>query len=221
MWVGVWFSSRLYYPFGKGPGQHIVRYLKNKKCENERTCKRLSKSPRPRYYLLQRCPRSAPGPLTPGPRSPLRASLVYSLAALCTSTSRVLVRNPMGSAGVGKTTTLPAVRALPENCTCVHSICCGRPASPSPAWFRTALRLTLLFVGLFTCQSIRTSSTLTGPDLRLHACGSVRTLDYCALSVCKCWPAEPQVTPHPPVVAKSCRRTNFPLPNRPGSELRH
>ena len=30
------FSSRLYYPFGKGPGQHIIRCLKNKKCENER-----------------------------------------------------------------------------------------------------------------------------------------------------------------------------------------
>ena len=35
VWVGVWFSSRLYYPFGKGPGQHIIRCLKNKKCENE------------------------------------------------------------------------------------------------------------------------------------------------------------------------------------------
>jgi len=37
VWVGVWFSSRLYYPFGKGPGQHIIRCIKNKKCENERT----------------------------------------------------------------------------------------------------------------------------------------------------------------------------------------
>jgi len=37
LWVGVWFSSRLYYPFGKGPDQHIIRCLKNKKCENERT----------------------------------------------------------------------------------------------------------------------------------------------------------------------------------------
>jgi len=37
VWVGVWFSSRLYYPFGKGPGQHIIRCLKNKKCDNERT----------------------------------------------------------------------------------------------------------------------------------------------------------------------------------------
>ena len=35
VWVGVWFSSHLYYPFGKGPGQHIIRCLKNKKCENE------------------------------------------------------------------------------------------------------------------------------------------------------------------------------------------
>ena len=34
VWVGVWFSSRLYYPFGKGPGQHIIRCLKNKKREN-------------------------------------------------------------------------------------------------------------------------------------------------------------------------------------------
>jgi len=36
VWVGVWFSSRLYYPFSKGPGQHIIRCLKNKKCEDER-----------------------------------------------------------------------------------------------------------------------------------------------------------------------------------------
>jgi len=35
VWVGVSFSSRLYYPFGKGPGQHIIRCLKYKKCENE------------------------------------------------------------------------------------------------------------------------------------------------------------------------------------------
>jgi len=32
---GFRFSSRLYYPFSKGPGQHIIRCLKNKKCENE------------------------------------------------------------------------------------------------------------------------------------------------------------------------------------------
>ena len=35
VWVGVWFSSWLYYPFGKGPGQHIIRCPKNKKCEND------------------------------------------------------------------------------------------------------------------------------------------------------------------------------------------
>ena len=31
----MWFSSRLYYLFGKGPGQLIIRCLKNKKRENE------------------------------------------------------------------------------------------------------------------------------------------------------------------------------------------
>ena len=36
VWVGVCFISRLYYPFGKGPGQHIIRCLKKKQCENER-----------------------------------------------------------------------------------------------------------------------------------------------------------------------------------------
>ena len=63
-----------------------------------------------------------------------------------------------------------------------------------------------LLVGLFTCQSIRTSSTLTAPELRLHACGSAHTLDCCTLpaAACECWPAEPQFTPYPPVVAKSC-----------------
>jgi len=35
VWVGVWSSSRLYYPFGKGPGQHVIRCLKNQKCESE------------------------------------------------------------------------------------------------------------------------------------------------------------------------------------------
>jgi len=66
--------------------------------------------------------------------------------------------------------------------------------------------LTLLLIGLFTCQSIRTSSTLTAPELHLHACGSARTLNYCALPAvtCECWPVEPQLTPHPPVVATSC-----------------
>ena len=37
VWVGVWFSSRLYYPFGKGPDHHIIWCLKNKKCENEQS----------------------------------------------------------------------------------------------------------------------------------------------------------------------------------------
>jgi len=112
----------------------------------------------------------------------------------------------MGSAGVAKTTTLPAVRALPDNCSCLHSICCRRPARPPPAWLRTALRLTLFFVGLFTCQSIRTFCTLTAPEFRLHACGSSRTLDCGALpaAACERWPAEPHLMPQPPVVAKSC-----------------
>jgi len=34
MWVGFWSNSRLYYLFGKGPGQHIIWCLENKKCEN-------------------------------------------------------------------------------------------------------------------------------------------------------------------------------------------
>ena len=33
--VGVWFSSRLYCPFDKGSGQHIIWCLKNKKRENK------------------------------------------------------------------------------------------------------------------------------------------------------------------------------------------
>jgi len=35
-WVGVWSSSRLYYPFSEGLGQHKIWCLKKKKCENER-----------------------------------------------------------------------------------------------------------------------------------------------------------------------------------------
>ena len=31
LWVGVWFSFRLYYPFSKGLDQHIILCLKNKK----------------------------------------------------------------------------------------------------------------------------------------------------------------------------------------------
>ena len=114
----------------------------------------------------------------------------------------------MGSAGVAKTTALPAVRARPDNCRCVHSKCSRCRASLSPAWLRTALRLTFLFVGLFrvTCQSIRTFSTLTSPELRLHAGGSARTLDCCALpaAACERWPAAPHLMPKPPVISKSC-----------------
>ena len=40
---------------------------------------------------------------------------------------------------VCKTTTLPAVRALPDNCSCVHLLCCRRPASLSLAWNRPEL----------------------------------------------------------------------------------
>jgi len=54
-------------------------------------------------------------------------------------------------------------------CTQVRALdLCRRPVSPPPVWLRTALRLTLLVVDLFTFQSIRTSSTLTTPELRLH-----------------------------------------------------
>ena len=35
VWVGVWSSSQLNYPFGKGPGQRIIRCLQKIKCENE------------------------------------------------------------------------------------------------------------------------------------------------------------------------------------------
>ena len=51
---GFWFSSRLYYPFGKGPGQHIIRCLKNKKCENERMCE---------TEHLNRCPQLEQKPI--------------------------------------------------------------------------------------------------------------------------------------------------------------
>ena len=53
---------------------------------------------------------------------------------------------------------------------------------------------------------MRSFSTLTAPELGLHACGSARTLDCCALPAAayKRWPAEPHLMPQPPVVAKSC-----------------
>jgi len=55
VWVGVWFSSRLYYPFGKGPGQHIIWCLKNKKCENERHL-----VPKYRVYTVPKYATSSP-----------------------------------------------------------------------------------------------------------------------------------------------------------------
>jgi len=112
----------------------------------------------------------------------------------------------MGSAGVAKTTTLSSARAPPDNCSCVHAICCRRPTRPSPAWIRTALRLTLFFDYLLTCQSIHTFSTLTTPQLRLYACGSARARDCGALTTVACahCPLEPHLISQPPVVAKSC-----------------
>jgi len=112
----------------------------------------------------------------------------------------------MVSAGVVTTTELPAAHALPDNCSCLHSNCSRHPASLSPAWLRTALRVAFLLVGLWTCQCIRTFSTLTSPSLRLHACGSARTPDCCTLpaAVCARWPAEPHLMPKPPAISKSC-----------------
>ena len=67
----------------------------------------------------------------------------------------------------------------------------------------------------------RTYSTLTAPELRLHARGSARTLDCCALPAvtCECRPAEQQLTPHPPVGRKflpksSCPQGRSALPAR-------
>jgi len=109
----------------------------------------------------------------------------------------------MGSADVANTTTLPAVRALPDKCNCVHSIWSRRLASPSPAWLNRPA------VDFFVRWSLhmpilRTFTILTSPEL--HACDSARTLDCCALSVtvCETWPVEPHLMPQPPVVAKSC-----------------
>ena len=51
--------------------------------------------------------------------------------------SRVLLRNSIGPVGADTTTTLLDVRALPKNCSCVHSICQRRPACPPPSWLRT------------------------------------------------------------------------------------
>jgi len=78
--------------------------------------------------------RPAPGLLTLGSRPQSRTSLVCSFAALSAFKSHVLLRNSIQPAGVGTTTTLLAVRTLPNNCRCVYSICQCSPACPPPAW---------------------------------------------------------------------------------------
>ena len=65
VWVGVWISSRLYYPFGKGPDQHIIRCFENKKCENERTLV----NPTPSITLPTSWSPTTP-PLSPPPPQP-------------------------------------------------------------------------------------------------------------------------------------------------------
>jgi len=91
----------------------------------------------------------------------------------------------MGSAGVGNTTTLPAVRALPDNCSYVHSICCCRPAPLLPG---SELPCALLYCSLtsshanlyahlalslhsnFTCMHVAVHARLTAaPCLLLLA----------------------------------------------------
>jgi len=108
----------------------------------------------------------------------------------------------MGSAGAPKITPLPSARAPPDNCRCVHSICCRLPARSPPFWIRTALRLTLFFGCLLTCRSVHAFNT----HLRLHSCGIVRTRDCGALTVLACahCPLEPHLIPQSPAVAKSC-----------------
>ena len=112
----------------------------------------------------------------------------------------------MGSAGAPTTTPLPSARAPPDNCSCVHSICCRLPARPPPVFIRTALRLTLFFGCLLTCQSVHAFSTPTAPHLRLYSCGNARTRDCGALTALACahCPLEPHLIPQLPAVAKSC-----------------
>jgi len=59
VWVRVWSSSRLYYPFGKCPDQHIIRCLTNTKCENEHFCDAHH------FKSTFMCPRSIVGPGVP------------------------------------------------------------------------------------------------------------------------------------------------------------
>ena len=88
----------------------------------------------------------------------------------------------MGSAGVGNTTTLPAVRALPDNCSCVHSICCRHPV---PLLSGSALPCALLYCSLasshtnlyahlplslhpnFTCMHVAVYARSTAPPCLL------------------------------------------------------
>jgi len=128
----------------------------------------------------------------------------------------------MGSAGAPKTTPLPSARAPPDNCSCVHSICCRLPARPPPVFIRTALRLTLFFGCLLTCQSVHAFSTPTAPHLRLYSCGNARTRDCGALTALACahCPLEPHLIPQSPAVAKSCsnpRAHKDEVHYRPGS----
>ena len=113
------------------------------------------------------------GLLTPGPPTPPGVSMVFSFAALRAFTSRVLLRSTIGSIGVGTTTTLLAARAsLRTVAACTRfagvallalrlpgsepAACMQTCSSPARA---TVLRLTVLLVGLLTCQAIRTPST--------------------------------------------------------------
>ena len=68
--------------------------------------------------------------------------------------------------------------------------------------------------GLHACPIFQQKTCTSGIQAhahRLHARGSGRRwtnsmFDCCALpaAACECWPAEPQLMPQPPVVAKSC-----------------
>jgi len=118
----------------------------------------------------------------------------------------------MGSAGAPKTTPLPSTCAPPDNCSCVHSICCRVPARPPPVWIRTALCLTLFFGCLLTCQSVH-ACTPTAPHLRLHSCGNARTRDCGALTALTCahCPLEPHLIPQ----SRSQNPTQILVPTRP------
>ena len=98
-------NSRLYYPFGKGPGQHIIRCLKNKKCENERTKRQQTKTPKPSAHarpvplLLIILPLSPPTvllpifPLPPITLPPFLLSLILSTPSFSAYVLLVRVRS--------------------------------------------------------------------------------------------------------------------------------